>query len=370
MRSGREQGRSTTGTTRGGDAVRRRRFAALLLVMGLVAGACSNSNGGGGGQEPSGGGEKKVKVALILPNAKDDFTWNQQAYEGAIAAEKAGSFDLDWVDNVGQDASSFIPVAERYAQEGYDLIIAHTFDYGEPVKQLADQYPDVDWAWAGSGIPDDLKQNVAVYEQPFYEGSFLAGILMAGASKTGKVGAIAGFDIPACHSMVEGFHAGAMLLNKDIGFEATYLGTWFDPAKEKEAALALYDAGVDIIGVCGTPTGVIEAAKEQNKGVIGYVNEQESAAPQNVLTSVAWNTQLTFETMAADVADGQFEPAKSYHVGLADGGIVVEPNPQYKDPIDQAALDLYHDVLAKVKSGAFEPPYIPEGSAEDVKVTI
>ena len=350
--------------------MRKQRFAALLLVMGLVAGACSNDNGGGGGQEPSGGGEQKVKVALILPNTKDDFTWNQQAYEGAIAAEKAGAFQLDWVDNVGEDASSFIPVAERYAQEGYDLIIAHTFDYGEPVKQLAEQYPDVDWAWAGSGVPDDLKQNVAVYEQPFYEGSFLAGILMAGASKTGKIGAIAGFDIPACHSMVEGFHAGAMLFNKDIGFEATYLGTWFDPAKEKEAALALYDAGVDIIGVCGTPTGVIEAAKEQNKGVIGYVNEQESAAPQNVLTSVAWNTELTFETMAADVADGQFEPAKSYHVGLADGGIVVEPNPQYKDPIDQAALDLYDEVLSKVKSGEFEPPYIPEGSAEDVKVTI
>jgi basic membrane protein A and related proteins len=352
--------------------VRGKWIVALLTATMLVAAACGGDGDGGaepGGQEPT-GGEELVRVALILPNARDDFTWNQQAYEGAIAAEEAGSFDLEWVDNVGQDASSFIPVAERYAQEGYDLIIAHTFDYGEPVKQLADQYPDINWAWAGSGIPEDLKENVAAYEQPFYEGSFLAGILMAGATKTGKIGGIGGFDIPACHSMLEGFYAGARLFNPEIQFEATYLGTWFDPAKEKEAALALYDSGVDIIGVCGTPTGVIEAAREQNLGVIGYVNEQESAAPQNVLTSVAWNTQLTWETMAEDVAAGTFQPGQAYHVGLALGGIVVEPNPDYKDPISQEALDLYEEVLAASQSGEFEPPYIPEGSAEDVEVTI
>lgn len=351
--------------------MRAKRFIALLFVMGLVAAACGDD-----AAEPQPGGETgsgqedPVRVALILPNARDDFTWNQQAYEGAIAAEEAGSFELDWVDNVGQDASSFIPVAERYAQEGYDLIIAHTFDYGEPVKQLADKYPDVNWAWAGSGIPEDLKQNVAAYEQPFSEGSFLAGILMAGASQTGKIGGIGGFDIPACHSMLEGFYAGARLVNPDIEFEATYLGTWFDPAKEKEAALALYDAGVDIIGVCGVPTGVIEAAKEANKGMVGYVNEQETAAPENVLTSVAWNTQVTWETMAEDVAAGTFQPGKAYHVGLALGGIVVEPNPQYKDPISDEAMALYQEALEKAQAGEFEPPYIPEGSAEDVEVSL
>src|SRR5687768_15093258 len=98
---------------------------ATVFVLGLVAAACSEEppeQSGGTGT----GEEEPVKVALILPNNRDDFTWNQQAYEGAIAAEEAGSFQLDWVDSVGQDASSFIPVAERYAQEGYDLIIAHT----------------------------------------------------------------------------------------------------------------------------------------------------------------------------------------------------------------------------------------------------
>jgi simple sugar transport system substrate-binding protein len=348
--------------------MKRARSIALLFALSLVIVACSEKAPANDGT--SDGEGKLVKVALILPNAKDDFTWNQQAYEGAIAAEEAGSFQLDWVDNVGQDASSFIPVAERYAQEGYDLIIAHTFDYGEPVKQLAEKYPDVNWTWAGSGLPEDLMENVAAYEQPFYEGSFLAGILMAGASPNGKIGAIGGFDIPACHSMVEGFYAGARLLNPDIKFEATYLGTWFDPAKEKEAALAMYDAGVDIIGVCGVPTGIIEAAKEANKGMVGYVNEQESAAPENVLTSVAWNTQLTWETMAKDVADGTFRPGKAYHVGLAVGGIQVALNPEYKDQPNAEAMTLYDEVLAKVKAGEFEIPYIPEGSAEDVQVSI
>jgi basic membrane protein A len=304
-----------------------------------------------------------VRVALLMPNVRSDFTWNQQAYEGAVQAEKDGAFDLTWVDNVGQDAASFTPVAEQYAEQGFDLILAHTFDYGEPVLRLAEQYPDVNWAWAGSGLESELAENVAVYEQPFYEGSYLAGILMAGVSESGKIGGIGGFDIPACHSMLEGFHAGAKLVNPNVQFEATYLGTWFDPAKEKEAALAQYDAGVEVIGVCGTPTGVIEAAKERNLGAVGYVHDQSSAAPENVLTSVVWNTAALWTEIAGDVADGSFRPGKVYDLGVSVDGVLVPLNDQFHQEVSQEAMDIYNDTLAKVKSGEVEPPYIPEGEA-------
>lgn len=343
--------------------MRIKRFGVTLVVMGLLAASCGgdgDDGGGGTGEGGEGGGDEKVRVALLLPNTRNDFTWNQQAYEGAIEAEKQGAFDLTWVDNVGDDAAGFIPVAEQYAQQGYDLIIAHTFNYGEPVLRLAPQYPDVNWAWAGSGIPEDTLENVADYAQPFYEGSYLAGILMAGASQTGKIGGIAGFDIPACHSMMEGFREGAKLVNPEIEMEVTYLGTWFDPAKEKEAALALYDAGADIIGVCGTPTGVIEAASERNLGVIGYVHDQASAAPENVLTSVVWNTSVLWTAMAEDVAAGTFRPGSVYFIGVKDNGILVEPNPQYKDPISDEALQIYENTLAGMQDGSIEAPYIPE----------
>lgn len=104
--------------------------------------------------------------------------------------------------------------------------------------------------------------------------------------------------------------------------------------------------------------------------MIGYVNEQESAAPENVLTSVAWNTQLTWETIAEDVAQDDFRPGKAYHVGVAVGGVVVEPNPEYKDPIDAEALALYEEALEKIQNGEFEVPFIIEGSAKDVEVSL
>jgi basic membrane protein A and related proteins len=334
--------------------VRIRRVAAGIAVLALIAAGCSSKTTTGA---TSGG---KVKVALILPNVKNDFTWNQQAYEGAVKLQQSGAIDLQFADNVGQDASSFNPVAERYAQAGVQLIIAHTFDYGEPVLRLAPKYPKVNFAWAGSGVKEDTLTNVGDYAQPFYQGSYLAGILMAGASTTGKIGGIAGFDIPACHSMMEGFRAGAKLVNPNIDMVITYLGTWYDPAKEKEASFAQYDQGVDIIGVCGVPTGVIQAAKERNLGMVGYVHDQSSASPPNVLTSVVWNTDVVFGAMAKDVGAGTFQPGKVYDLGVKDGGISVPINSAFHSPVSQQALDIYNQTLAGLKDGSIEAPYIPK----------
>jgi basic membrane protein A len=338
--------------------VKVRRAAVGLIVVALIAAACSSKSPSSSGGT-TGGGAKKVKMALILPNVKNDFTWNQQAYEGAVKLQKAGVIDLAVSDNVGQDASSFTPVAERYAQGGYQLIIGHTFDYGQPMLRLAPRYPNVNWAWAGSGVKEDTAKNVGDYPQPFYQGSYLAGILMAGVSKTGKIGGIAGFDIPAGHSMMEAFKEGAKLVNPNVQMVTTYLGTWFDPAKEKEAAFAQYDQGADVIGICGTPTGVIQAAKERSLGVVGYVHDQSSASPANVLTSVVWNTDVVFKAMADDVASGKFQPGKIYDLGVKEGGVSVPLNSQYKDQVSSAAMDIFNKTLQGIKDGSIKVPYIP-----------
>ncbi len=341
-----------------------RRAAIGLVVLVLVGAACSNKSTTSPGGGATGGGAKKVKVALILPNVKNDFTWNQQAYEGAVKLQQSGVIDLQVSDNVGQDASSFIPVAERYAQSGVQLIVGHTFDYGQPIlKSVAPKYPKVDFVWAGSGVKEDTTSNVGDYAQPFYQGSYLAGILMAGASTTGKIGGIAGFDIPACHAMMEGFRAGAKLVNPNIQMVVTYLGTWYDPAKEKEAAFAQYDQRADVIGICGTPTGVIEAAKERNLGVVGYVHDQSSASPANVLTSVVWNFDVVLKAMAQDVADGTFQPGKVYDLGVKEGGISVPINSAFHNAPTQAALDIYNKTLAGLKDGSIKAPYVPRGTA-------
>jgi basic membrane protein A and related proteins len=340
-----------------------RRAAVGLIVLAMIAVACSSNDNAGGGGTPSGSAAEKVSVALILPNVKNDFTWNQQAYEGAVKVQESGLIDLQVSDNVGQDAASFLAVAERYAQSGVQLIVGHTFDYGQPIlTSLASKYPDVDFVWSGSGVAEDTTTNVGDYAQPFHEGSYLAGILMAGASTTGKIGGIAGFDIPACHAMMEGFRAGAKLVNPNIEMVITYLGTWYDPAKEKEAAFAQYDQGADVIGICGTPTGVIEAAKERNLGVVGYVHDQSSASTTNVLTSVVWNFDVVLGAMATDVANGTFRPGKVYNLGVKDGGISVPVNSAFHNPVTQAAMDVYNSTLAGMQDGSITAPYIPEGT--------
>jgi basic membrane protein A and related proteins len=337
--------------------VRLQRLVAGVVGLVLVSVACGGDNGGAAGSGDE--GSDKVRVALIMPDSRNDFSWNQQAFEGAQTLEKQGKIEFAWTDEVGQDASSFNPVAEKYAQQGYDLIIAHSFDYGEPVLRLAPNYPDVNFAWSGSALEEDTAANVGDYAQHWYQGAYLAGILMAGASKTGKLGGIGGFDIPTCHAQYAALEAGAKLVDPNITVEVSYLGTWFDPAKEKEAALALYDSGIDIISVCGTQVGIVEAAKDRNLGVVGQVHDQAPGAPGNVLTSIVLNTEKLFGLMVDDVANGDFQPGKVYDVGVKEGVIVVEPNPSYKDPVSDKAMKIYQETLAGMQDGSIEVPFVP-----------
>lgn len=335
------------------------RLVVGVVALALVGGACSSDSNRGEANNSGDQEQTKVKVALILPNAINDFGWNQQAFEGAKALEAQGLIDLAYSDNVGQDAGSFAPVAEQYAQQGYELIIAHSFDYGEPVLRLAKKYPDVNWAWSGSALPEDTASNVADYAQNWYQGAYLAGILMAGATKTGTIGGIGGFDIPTCHAQYEAMIAGAKLQNPGIKSKISYLGTWFDPAKEKEAALAQYDSGVDIISTCGVQIGIVEAAKERNLGVVGQIYDQTAAAPTNVLTTIVLNTEVLWKAMVDDIAKGTFNPGKIYNLGVADDVITVIPNDQYSGALSQDVLDLYDDTLAGMKDGSIEAPFIP-----------
>ena len=195
------------------------KIVVLVAVMALLAAACSDDEGGTtgttgatgttGGTSATGatGGGEKVEVALLLPCAINDLTWCQQAYDGAKALEAEGLITLAYVDNAQQDAATAEQQLASYAQEGSQLVIGHSFNYGDPVNKIAPDYPEVDFAWQGG--MDGVGPNFADYDLPLYEPAYLAGILAGGVSKTGVLGGLAGFDIPVCHSMISAFTAGA-----------------------------------------------------------------------------------------------------------------------------------------------------------------
>jgi basic membrane protein A len=339
---------------------RRGLLGALLIALMVVAFACGEEADEPEGGGAAGGGEDRVKMALVLPGNINDLSWNQVAYEGAKRLEEEGLVELAYTETVPEDAASLTQAVSGYADQGYELIIAHSFGYGDPLFKLAKDYPDTNFAWAG-GI-DKTSDNVADYAQPFWDASYLAGILAADVTETGVLGGLAGFDIPVCHAMLVAFERGAQEVDPGISSLTTYVGDWVDVAKSKEAAEALADQKADVFMSCGEgpALGSIEVAKDRDLAAAGYVGDMSSLAPEHVFASVVWNLHELWGQMVADVQDGTFQPGKFYEVSVKDNGLLVELNPSFEDQISEEVMATYEKTLQDIKSGEFTVPFVPE----------
>lgn len=298
----------------------------------------------------------KGKFAIITSGPKDDNSWNEAAFNGAEALKAAG-YETAFSERIAEGDE--LRILREYASQGYNMIVAHGFGYQDGVFQVAEEFPNVNFAWAG-GI-DRTAKNVGDYDQPFYQAAYPIGVLAGYLSKTGMLGSLSGFDIPVCHSMGEAFLAGAQSVNPDAKLISTAVGVWEDVAAAKEAALAQADAGVDFWIECGEgpALGAIEAAKERGGYVTGYVGDMSENGPDVVLASIVWQLGPLFEEMMSGTMTGSFDN-EWYKFGVPEGALVVGINPALQDQISAEAMEAMQKAIDDIKSGAFEVPYIPQ----------
>ena len=219
----------------------------------------------------------------VLTGPWQDHSWNEAGYQAVQALGKQG-VKVAFSENV-KDADA-ARVLREYCDQGYEMIVAHSFSFQDATFQVAEECAKSNFAWGG-GI-QRMAKNVADYDQPFYEAAYPIGVLAGYMSKTGVLGALYGFDIPVCHAMGEALLAGAKTVNPNAKLITTAVGDWVDVAKAKEAAVAQKDAGVDFWIECGEgpALGAIEAAKEKGGYVTGYVGDMTSNGPDTVLVNL------------------------------------------------------------------------------------
>ena len=322
----------------------------VLMVISILLAACGSAQA-----TPTATSAPKEKMAVVMIGPMDDNSWNEVAYN-ALKSIEADGVEVAYAENISPDDA---PRALRdYAGQGYNVVLAHTFSFQDAVFQVAPEYPSVDFGWPG-GI-DRTDTNVADYDQPFYQAAYPIGVLAAYMSKTGKLGALYGFDIPVCHSMGEALLAGAKTVNPDAELVVTQVGDWGDVAKAKEAALAQADAGVDFWLNCGEgpALGSIEAAKERGGYVTGYVGDMSENGPDVVLVNLMWQLEPLFRQMLADAEAGTFAN-QYYQYGLAEDGVGVKYNDALKDQIPAEALTAVDQSIADIKSGKVTVPFVP-----------
>ena len=324
-------------------------------VLAIGAAACGDDdNGDGGGGEQAGGGQDKVKTAIVLPCATSD-PWCKQGFDAAKALESRGDIDLEVTTNAPQDTAGVTRVLAQYAQAGTQLLLAHS-TWQDAAFDVAQQFPDVNIA----SYAFELRDNVAILEEPIYQSAYLAGMLAGGLTESNTIGGSAGQDVPLCHAELEAFEAGAKRVNKQVRMIDTYIGDWNDSAKGKQATQAQIDQGADVVIACGggPATGMAQAIKEAGISGFGYVGDMSSQAPENLVGSVMYNLEPYFEAAVKDVRNDTFRPAKRYEFGLADGGTDLRLNDRYS--VKEIPADVMREmerVRDQIKSGDFEVPY-------------
>ena len=318
-------------------------FVAALLILVSVAPAMAIDNSN--------------SIAILLSGPANDNSWNEAGYNAIMALKEKNGTEVAFAESV--EVGNAERTIRQYADLGYGMIVGHSFDYGDAILKVAPDYPDKGFAWAG-GI-NGCDTNVSDYEQPFYEAAYPIGIIAAHVSKTGKLGALYGTDIPVCHSMGEALLAGAKTVNPDAELVTTAIGDWVDVAKAKEAALAQHDLGVDFWIECGEgpALGAIAAAQEVGGYVTGYVGDMTENGPDVVLLNLMWDLEPMFTEMVNQVANGTFN-GEYFDYGVAKGAMKYQINEKLVDVIPAEAVTQAEEAMTSIINGEFEVEFVPE----------
>lgn len=329
-----------------------KKWCVLMLTMALSAAAllgCGKKEPAAAQSEPE---TKGLKVALCVTGAVNDMGWCQSAYEGLLLVEKDLGCEIAYTENLG--AADMVATFTDYAANVYDVIIGHGFQFGDPALEVGALYPDVKFVCIES---EAAAENVASYVMKCEEAGYLEGMLAAGMSESGKIGFIGPIQGASLVKIMNGYEDGAKEINPDIQVQTAWTSSFTDTALAKEAATAMIENGADVIGHCANEcgTGAINAAAEAGIYAIGDSYDQNSLAPDTVLTSAIYNVPQLIKVAVEDIMNGNFEGTVK-QLGMADGIVELAPYHGLESQIPDELKTLIDEKVSAIKSGEFVVP--------------
>ena len=258
--------------------------------------------------------EQKVCFVYVGPTGDNGWTYRHDVARKEIQEKYTDQIQTKFVENV-----SVGPESERaltqYAVEGCKMIFATTFGYMEPTLSVAKKFPDVKFEHATGFKGAD---NVTTYDVRYYEAFYIEGKIAASVSETGVAGYIASYPIPVSVSSINAFMLGAQSVNPDFQLKIVWINSWYDPAKEADAAKALFDQGVDVIVQQTDSAAPMTVAEERGKFAFGMSSDKIDFGPNAQLTSLVLNWGPYYDRRVSGLLDGTWKPEYSYD-GFAEG---------------------------------------------------
>jgi basic membrane lipoprotein Med (substrate-binding protein (PBP1-ABC) superfamily) len=243
---------------------------------------------------------KKLKVAAIY-TVPVEQQWVSRVHKALNAAAARGDIEYAFSESVAN--ADYERVMRQYAEQNTNLIVGEVFGVETAARKVAKDYPKTAFLMGSSGKPQE--PNFSAFDNFIHEPSYLTGMIAGGMTKTNKIGMVGGYPIPEVNRLMNAFMAGAHEVNPKIEFMVSFINSWFDPPKAKEAAFAMIDKGADIM--YAERFGVSDAAKERKVLAIGNVIDTQSNYPDTVVATALWNMEPTIDAAIKAVRDGKFK---------------------------------------------------------------
>lgn len=297
---------------------------------------------------------KPFRIALIMPSAANDLAFSQSMYDALVRVQNdmGGPEKMEFVYSqdmfVLDDAATAIRV---YASRGYDLVIAHGSQYGPSIQNIAPEFPETSFAWGTAADSFNLP-NVFAYQAAAEEGGYVNGVLAAALTKSQSIGIIGPIEVGDAKLYIDGFKAGVAATNPEIQVNVNYIGSFSDVFKASGIATDYISQGMDVMtGTSQMVVGATNMAKDSNVLWFGTQSNQTSLAPKIVVASQVYHWEVMLTEVIATIQSGTLG-GESFTINIANGGQVIEYNPDYIIPAEVKTLG--NSTVQKISNGSLK----------------
>ena len=300
------------------------KWAGAAGITGLAG--CTGGNGGdgdGGDDTTTEEQQDTVKAAWLYISEVGDLGWSWAHDQGRQWVEE----EYDWLETDFSEAvapADSTSVLEEYTANDYDIIFGTTFEYMDPMFEVAEENPDTFYEH-NTGYR--TRENMGRYMGRIYQARYLAGIAAGMITEENLMGYVAAFPIPEVVRGINAFTLGAKSVNPDVETKVRWINSWYDPTKNQQAAESLIDEGVDVMGQHMDSPAAVRTANDAGIWSTGYDAPMGQFGGDKYITSPIWNWEVFYAPTLQAVRDGNWESDaywEGYNAQMEGAGTLVD----------------------------------------------
>jgi basic membrane protein A len=290
-----------------------------------------------------------LKAGFVYIGPTGDHGWSYSHDQGRkmLEEQSGGTVKTVFVENVGETADAE-RVFRDLAQKGNKVIFGTTFGYMNQMVKVSKAFPNTIFMHA-TGYK--TAPNLGVYDVRTYEGAYMLGVVAGKMSKGNKLGIVASIPIPEVIRNINAFTLGARSVNPAITTRAIWVNAWFDPGKEREAALALISQGCDVLMQNTDSPAVVQAAQEKGVLAFGWDSDMTKFGGKAHLAASILNWGVIYKKTVAEVQAGTWKTSDMWW-GVKDGAVNID---NFGPAVPAAVKKLAEERRDALKDGKLHP---------------